>query len=243
MNHVANLFTFNLRVPINTYLFNPLLLICPSFSKSSDGVKKGKFDASSFDLNNGELATAPVQNLIFSVGNLQSCTAVSIPAQAQELSRADTPPPLASCPRARNHPDASHSHRRAPFGMASGGGTERDLLPAPVRRPGQPIPVRYRPRLLPLHRRGRHHLRPHLHRMPPHHQRRDRRGHRHLPLRTGQAQARVLSNIMPLCYNRTARAMGQPLDSQFRLSDEADRFPVIGCNSLAYPRFVNTGTD
>jgi hypothetical protein len=104
---------------------------------------------------------------------------------------------------------ARHAHRRADFGMAIGSG-EHDILPAPVRRPGQPFLVRHRPRLLPLHGQGRHHLQPHL---QPHrrrqvrdHQRRDGRGGRHLPARSGQA--RILSAIMPWCYNSTTRTCG-----------------------------------
>ncbi|TVU47146.1 hypothetical protein EJB05_06733 [Eragrostis curvula] len=69
-----------------------------------------------------------------------------------------------------------------------------------------------------------------------------------ISLRTGQA--RILSDIIPWCYNRTARSMDEAAlwwtdlsDSQFRLSDEANRFTVVGCNSLAYVRSVNTGTE
>ncbi|KAL6859068.1 hypothetical protein ACP4OV_018070 [Aristida adscensionis] len=67
-----------------------------------------------------------------------------------------------------------------------------------------------------------------------------------------RGQARILSDIMPWCYNRTSRSMdgaGGGLwwtdlsDSQFRLSDEANRFTVVGCNSLAYVRSVNAGVE
>ncbi|WVZ92423.1 hypothetical protein U9M48_038490 [Paspalum notatum var. saurae] len=62
-------------------------------------------------------------------------------------------------------------------------------------------------------------------------------------------QARIRSGIQAWCYNRTSRSMGDNLlwwtdlsDSQFRLSDDANRFTVVGCNSLAYVQSVNTGT-
>ncbi|XP_062196821.1 wall-associated receptor kinase 5-like [Phragmites australis] len=68
-----------------------------------------------------------------------------------------------------------------------------------------------------------------------------------ISLRRGQA--RILSDIQPWCYNRTSRSMDDNglwwtdlSDSQFRLSDEANRFTVVGCNSLAYVQSVNTGT-
>ncbi|XP_062192921.1 putative wall-associated receptor kinase-like 16 [Phragmites australis] len=68
-----------------------------------------------------------------------------------------------------------------------------------------------------------------------------------ISLRRGQA--RIRSDIRPWCYNRTSRSMDDNSpwwtdlsDSQFRLSDEANRFVVVGCNSLAYVQSVNTGT-
>jgi hypothetical protein len=64
-----------------------------------------------------------------------------------------------------------------------------------------------------------------------------------------RGQARVRNGIQPWCYNRTSRSMGDNSlwwtdlsDSQFRLSDEGNRFVVVGCNSLAYVQSVNTGT-
>lgn len=69
-----------------------------------------------------------------------------------------------------------------------------------------------------------------------------------ISLRLGQA--RVRSDFLSWCYNRTSRSMGDDpvwwndfTDSQFRVSDEANRFTVIGCNSLAYVQSVNTGPE
>ncbi|CAL5005663.1 unnamed protein product [Urochloa decumbens] len=68
-----------------------------------------------------------------------------------------------------------------------------------------------------------------------------------ISLRRGQA--RVRSDIRSWCYNRTSGSMDDNniwwndfTDSQFRLSDEANRFTVIGCNSLAYVSSANTGS-
>jgi len=68
-----------------------------------------------------------------------------------------------------------------------------------------------------------------------------------ISLRRGQA--RVRSDIRSWCYNRTSMSMDENniwwndfTDSQFRLSDEDNRFTVIGCNSLAYVRSANTGS-
>ncbi|KAL6858854.1 hypothetical protein ACP4OV_017856 [Aristida adscensionis] len=67
-----------------------------------------------------------------------------------------------------------------------------------------------------------------------------------ISLRHGQA--RIRNKIVPWCYNRTTRSMDEDTqpwvdftDSWFRLSDEANRLTVVGCNSLAYVRSVNTG--
>jgi len=68
-----------------------------------------------------------------------------------------------------------------------------------------------------------------------------------ISLRRGQA--RVRSDIRSWCYNRTSMSMDENnvwwsdfTDSQFRLSDEDNRFTVIGCNSLAYVGSANTGS-
>jgi hypothetical protein len=68
-----------------------------------------------------------------------------------------------------------------------------------------------------------------------------------ISLRRGQA--RILSDIRSWCYNRTSTSMDKNnawwndfTDSQFRLSDEDNRFTVIGCNSLAYVSSANTGS-
>ncbi|KAL6661249.1 hypothetical protein ACP70R_000633 [Stipagrostis hirtigluma subsp. patula] len=69
-----------------------------------------------------------------------------------------------------------------------------------------------------------------------------------ISLRRGQA--RVRNAIVPWCYNRTTRSMDDDsqrwvdfTDSHFWLSDEANRLVVVGCNSLAYVRSVNTGVE
>ncbi|KAI4963478.1 hypothetical protein ZWY2020_014039 [Hordeum vulgare] len=56
-----------------------------------------------------------------------------------------------------------------------------------------------------------------------------------------RGQARVRNEISPWCYNGTSRSMdGRSSmwtdfsDSSFMLSDEDNRFTVVGCNSLAY---------
>ncbi|RCV31563.1 hypothetical protein SETIT_6G188400v2 [Setaria italica] len=68
-----------------------------------------------------------------------------------------------------------------------------------------------------------------------------------ISLRRGQA--RIRSDIRSWCYNRTSMSMDKNnvwwsdfTDSQFRLSDEDNRFTVIGCNSLAYVKSANTGS-
>ncbi|CAL5013082.1 unnamed protein product [Urochloa decumbens] len=69
-----------------------------------------------------------------------------------------------------------------------------------------------------------------------------------LSLRHGQA--RILNGIVPWCYNPASRSMDEQTqpgldlsDSQFRISVEANRLVVVGCNSFAYVRSVNTGKE
>ncbi|CAO2206682.1 unnamed protein product [Urochloa humidicola] len=61
-------------------------------------------------------------------------------------------------------------------------------------------------------------------------------------------QARILTGIVSLCYDPASRSMdeeAQPWldlsDSQFRLSVEANRLVVVGCNSFAYVRSAKDG--
>jgi len=65
-----------------------------------------------------------------------------------------------------------------------------------------------------------------------------------------RGQARIRNDIVPWCYDPASRSMDdetQPWvdlsDSQFRLSVEANRLVVVGCNSFAYVRSVNTGKE
>ncbi|VAI47084.1 hypothetical protein VPH35_105060 [Triticum aestivum] len=62
-----------------------------------------------------------------------------------------------------------------------------------------------------------------------------------LGVSVARGQARVRNEINPWCYNATSRSMdgGSSMwtdfsDSSFMLSDEDNRFTVVGCNSLAY---------
>ncbi|CAO2207078.1 unnamed protein product [Urochloa humidicola] len=65
-----------------------------------------------------------------------------------------------------------------------------------------------------------------------------------------RGQARIRNSIVPWCYDPASRSMDEETepwvdlsDSQFRLSVEANRLVVVGCNSFAYVRSVNTGKE
>jgi hypothetical protein len=65
-----------------------------------------------------------------------------------------------------------------------------------------------------------------------------------------RGQARIRNGIVPWCYDRASRSMDDETepwvdlsDSQFRLSVQENRFVVVGCNSFAYVRSVNTGKE
>ncbi|CAL5001562.1 unnamed protein product [Urochloa decumbens] len=69
-----------------------------------------------------------------------------------------------------------------------------------------------------------------------------------LSLRHGQA--RIRNAIVPWCYDPASRSMDEETqpwmdlsDSQFSLTVEANRLVVVGCNSFAYVRSVNTGKE
>lgn len=62
-----------------------------------------------------------------------------------------------------------------------------------------------------------------------------------LSVSVARGKARVRTDIQPWCYNGTSRSMDPQSapwidfsDSSFMLSDEENRFTVVGCNSLAY---------
>ncbi|GJN25837.1 hypothetical protein PR202_gb13720 [Eleusine coracana subsp. coracana] len=59
-------------------------------------------------------------------------------------------------------------------------------------------------------------------------------------LSRGQARIRS-SDFLSWCYNSTSKSMGDTLELWNDFTDEANRFTVVGCNSLAYVQSVNTG--
>ncbi|TVU29164.1 hypothetical protein EJB05_20720, partial [Eragrostis curvula] len=67
-----------------------------------------------------------------------------------------------------------------------------------------------------------------------------------LDMSVRHGQLRIYNSINPWCYNSTTRAMNDQSNwwynmdiTNYRINDAANRFTVIGCNSLAYIQSVN----